>query len=356
MLTAVPAPPEALTIPEVMRALRLSRSKVYDLIGSRQLASFTVGRAARAPRRPARLHSRTEEEPERRRQHLAAQGRALRGTRLRPSARRHPQTQDSRLYLVPLLGNRRLESLTTANVRRMLSAVTAQASAATAKEAHRVLRTALTAACWEELISRNVAQIVPAPQVEPRELCPWSMDESLTFLEAARSDSLYPAFVLAVALGLRRGEILGLHWRDVGLDRRTLTVRTTLNRGGKELYLDSTKNRRARVVPLPIMCVAPLRWQRMRQAAQRAALGAEWHDSGLVFTTRSGLSIEPRNLYRSFQRGVSVSGSAAGPSARHPARVRIPAVRGWRRAPHRHGDPGALSDCGHHERLHARQR
>ncbi len=208
----------------------------------------------------------------------------------------------------------------------------------------------------EELISRNVAQIVPAPQVEPRELCPWSMDESLTFLEAARSDSLYPAFVLAVALGLRRGEILGLHWRDVGLDRRTLTVRTTLNRGGKELYLDSTKNRRARVVPLPIMCVAPLRWQRMRQAAQRAALGAEWHDSGLVFTTRSGLSIEPRNLYRSFQRGVSVSGSAAGPSARHPARVRIPAVRGWRRAPHRHGDPGALSDCGHHERLHARQR
>lgn len=153
----------------------------------------------------------------------------------------------------------------------------------------------------------------PAPPVEPRELNPWSLDESLAFLEAARSDPLYPAFVLAVALGLRRGEILGLHWRDVDLGRRTLTVRSTLDRGGKELYLDTTKNRRARVIPVPLMCVAPLRWQRLRQAGQRSVLGGEWHDSGLVFTTRSGRPIEPRNLYRSFQR---ISASASLPPVR----------------------------------------
>ncbi|MGW4047312.1 helix-turn-helix domain-containing protein [Streptomyces sp. NPDC004721] len=47
MTTAMPPSPEALTVPEVMSALRLSRSKVYDLIRSRQLASFTVGRARR---------------------------------------------------------------------------------------------------------------------------------------------------------------------------------------------------------------------------------------------------------------------------------------------------------------------
>ncbi|MEU5794879.1 site-specific integrase [Streptomyces sp. NPDC047813] len=213
-----------------------------------------------------------------------------------------------RLYLVPLLGTRRLESLTTANVRRMVSDVTKQSSAATAKESHRVLRTALAAACREELISRNVVQLVPAPRVEPRQLHPWTLDETLTFLEAARSDPLYAAFVLAVALGLRRGEILGLQWKDVDLDRRTLTVRTTLNRGGTELYLDTTKNRRARVIPIPLMCVAPLRWQRLRQAEQRAIAGAEWHESDHVFTTRSGRPIEPRNLYRSFLRIASSAG------------------------------------------------
>ncbi len=61
------------------------------------------------------------------------------------------------------------------------------------------------------------------------------------------------------------------------------------------------------------MCVAPLRWQRIRQARQRAALGAEWHDSDHVFTTRSGRPIEPRNLYRSFPR---ISESASLPQGR----------------------------------------
>ncbi|MEV6617549.1 helix-turn-helix domain-containing protein [Streptomyces sp. NPDC051051] len=47
MRSVLSAVPEALTVPEVMTALRLSRSKVYDLIRSRQLASFTVGRSRR---------------------------------------------------------------------------------------------------------------------------------------------------------------------------------------------------------------------------------------------------------------------------------------------------------------------
>lgn len=49
MPTAALTPPEALTVPEVMHALRLSRSKVYDLFRSKQLESFTAGRARRVP-------------------------------------------------------------------------------------------------------------------------------------------------------------------------------------------------------------------------------------------------------------------------------------------------------------------
>ncbi|MFI1505180.1 helix-turn-helix domain-containing protein [Streptomyces sp. NPDC020597] len=58
MLTAVPNAPEAFTVPEVMTALRLSRSKVYDLIRSRQLESFTAGRARRVPVDAVRLYMR----------------------------------------------------------------------------------------------------------------------------------------------------------------------------------------------------------------------------------------------------------------------------------------------------------
>ncbi|MBG0854333.1 helix-turn-helix domain-containing protein [Streptomyces spinoverrucosus] len=49
MLTVVPSDPQALTVPEVMTALKLSRSKVYDLIRSKQLPSYTSGRARRIP-------------------------------------------------------------------------------------------------------------------------------------------------------------------------------------------------------------------------------------------------------------------------------------------------------------------
>ncbi|TLQ46193.1 tyrosine-type recombinase/integrase [Streptomyces marianii] len=223
-----------------------------------------------------------------------------------------------RRYLIPQIGSKRLENLGAADVRRMLAAVTVQASAATAKESHRVLRSALTAACREELISRNVVKLVPAPRVQPRELKPWSLEQTTTFLEAARKDPLYTAFVLAVTLGLRRGEILGLRWSDIDLEHRTLTVRNQLQRVQKELYEDTTKNRRTRAIPIPLMCVAPLRWQRLRQAGQRAAAGESWHGGDYVFTTRTGRPVEPRNLSRSFER---VSDDAGLPRIRlHDAR------------------------------------
>ncbi|MER7664850.1 site-specific integrase [Streptomyces sp. NPDC096193] len=213
-----------------------------------------------------------------------------------------------RRYLVPHIGSKRLETLGAADVRRLLTAVTAQASAATAKESHRVLRSALTAACREELISRNVVKLVPAPRVQPRELKPWDLDQTMAFLEVARKDPLYTAFVLAVSLGLRRGEILGLRWSDIDLERRTLTVRNQLQRVQKELYADTTKNRRTRAIPIPLMCVAPLRWQRLRQFAQRHVAGGTWQDSDYVFTTRTGRPVEPRNLSRSFERVTDDAG------------------------------------------------
>ncbi|MFE0579729.1 tyrosine-type recombinase/integrase [Streptomyces sp. NPDC058874] len=208
-----------------------------------------------------------------------------------------------RLYLVPMLGPKRLESLGVADVRRFLVQLEKKTSAATAKESHRVLRTALTAACREELVSRNVATLVEPPTVAARELSPWSLDETLDFLAAARKDPLYAAFVLAIALGFRRGEVVGLRWENVDLDKREIRVRTQRQRVAGEVYEDDPKGRRRKqTLPLPAICIAPLRWQRLRQAAARERAGEKWTDTGYVFTTRTGQPIEPRNLYRSFTR------------------------------------------------------
>ncbi|MEU7292301.1 site-specific integrase [Streptomyces exfoliatus] len=213
-----------------------------------------------------------------------------------------------RLYLVPMIGSKRLESLSVADVRRFLVQLEKKTTAATAKESHRVLRTALTAACREELITRNVATLVEPPRPKVRELSPWSLDETLDFLAAARRDPLYAAFVLAIAMGLRRGELIGLRWADVDLDRRVLYVRQQIQRRRGVLYDDDPKGRRRRAVPLPAMCIAPLRWHRMRQNDQRARAGEEWKGSDYVFTTRTGSPVEPRNVYRSFTRVAASAG------------------------------------------------
>jgi len=207
-----------------------------------------------------------------------------------------------RLYLLPLLGSKGLESLSPRDVRLFLAKATKLASAATAKESHKVLRTALTAACRDELISRNVAMMVQPPQVVSRESRPWTLDETLAFLSTARTDPLYAAFVLAVALGMRRGEIIGLRWSDVDLNGRALVIREQVQRVRGELYADSTKNGKRRPIPLPRICVVALRWHRLRQAEIRQAAGERWQESDYIFTTRTGRPVEPTNVYRSFRR------------------------------------------------------
>ena len=213
-----------------------------------------------------------------------------------------------RLYLSPMLGTKRLESLSVPDVRRFLLQLEKKTTAATAKESHRVLRTALSAACREELIVRNVAKLVEPPRAAARDLSPWSLDETLDFLAAARRDPLYAAFVLAIAMGLRRGEIVGLRWNDVDLENRVLLVRQQVQRRRGVLYNDETKGRRSRAIPLPAMCLAPLRWHRMRQKATYEAAGTEWTTAGYVFATRTGRPVEPRNVHRSFVRVSEAAG------------------------------------------------
>lgn len=95
-------------------------------------------------------------------------------------------------------------------------------------------------------MTRNVATLVEPPRVEARDLSSWSLQETLDFLAAGRKDPLDAAFVLAIALGFRRGEIVGLRWENVDLDKREVRVRSQRQRIGGEAYEDDPKGRRRR--------------------------------------------------------------------------------------------------------------
>jgi integrase len=166
-----------------------------------------------------------------------------------------------------------------------------------------VLSAALTRASREELISRNVARLTELPGWEPAEVRPWSADEALAFLRSGRSDAFHPVFVLLLVYGMRRGEVLGLRWLDVDLEIGVIRVRQQLQRVGGSLRTAPVKTRAGnRDLPIVPLARSVLLVRQQKQAADREAFGRAWQDTGLVFTTRSGLPIEPRNLARSFRR------------------------------------------------------
>lgn len=150
-----------------------------------------------------------------------------------------------RVHLVPALGKKQLAKLTPQDVRQLLTTKRqAGLSVRMVQYIHAVLRNALQNAVREELVARNVAKLV---QVETPD---YEVGKGLTIaqaqrlLETVKPTRWHSLYVLALMLGLRRGELLGLRWSDVDLDDATLTVRQNLVRAAGELRAQAPKTRR----------------------------------------------------------------------------------------------------------------
>lgn len=207
-----------------------------------------------------------------------------------------------RLHIVPDLGKKRLHRLAPTDVREFLMRKQATGlSVATVKQIHAILRSALSHAAREDLVVRNVAKLVQVatPNTEPP--VPLSAEEAQRLLQAARGDRLHALWAVALTVGLRRGEVLGLRWCDVDLSIGTLDVRQTLQRAGGSLQVVPPKTRRSRrTVPLPGITVAALAEHRSRMELEARAAGRSLTSTGFVFTTTVGTPMEPRNVNRAF--------------------------------------------------------
>lgn len=204
-----------------------------------------------------------------------------------------------RLHIVPVIGRVRLNRLAAADVRRLLNrAADHDYSPSTVRHIHAVLRVALEQAVRDDLLPRNVARLVHGPKKRTAPIVPLDVDEARRLLDEAREDRLYALWAVALGVGLRKGEALGLGWHAVDLDDGLLRVERTLQRIDGSLRLDEPKTERSkRTVRLPAVCVAALRQHAERQAEERAA-ARYWVETALVFTTQLGAAIDPRNVNR----------------------------------------------------------
>jgi integrase len=200
-----------------------------------------------------------------------------------------------RLYIRPGLGQLPLARLTVRGVQSFLNEKMSEGhSVPKVQVIRKVLSAALTCAMRDELVGRNVARLVQLPKHDATEVHPWSADEIKQFLGAARTHTLYPAFLLLGLYGMRRGEVLGLRWQDIGFEQGVIHVRQQLQRGDDGLQLGPLKTRAGRR-DLPLLGI--VREALLTKRARHVAMP----DEGLVFTAAGGRPLEASTLVRSFQ-------------------------------------------------------
>jgi integrase len=203
---------------------------------------------------------------------------------------------DVRLHLKPTIGHLSLARLTPLQVQQLLNAKRAAGmSAKSVRELRGTLKNALKYAVRWELVSRNPAAFVDAPRLEQFEIHPLTPDEARTFLAAMRGERLEALYSVALAMGLRRGETLGLQQQ----------------RWARQTHLVEPKSSRSRrPLAMPASIAASLKEHRERQLAERAEAGDAWVDSGLVFTRKNGKPLDPTGVSKAIHVHLDRAGLA----------------------------------------------
>jgi integrase len=213
--------------------------------------------------------------------------------------------------LIPHLGRVKLAELQPADVERMLHDLRVEGKAAyTLITVRSVLRSALSRAERNELVSRNVAKLAGVdtpPKHHPMVLTP----EAVRLALDACEPGLGRLVTVAIDTGLRQGEQLGLRWSDVDFERRCLYVRTTLQRVGADYVLGPPKSETsARELELSEFTLAALRAEREAQQVAQGTAGPRWRQAipDLVFTTALGAPRNGSSLTHSLQDALAAAG------------------------------------------------
>lgn len=256
--------------------------------------------------------------------------------------------------IIPAIGHVRLAKLTPEQVEAFYGRLEREVAPATALQIHRILSRAMRVAMQRGKIGRNPCSrdLIEPPSHTRDEVEPLSAADTRRVLDAAARTVMMARWVLALALGLRQGEVLGLRWDHVDLDGPvpTVTIRWALarlkwrhgcdgcgkraascpQRHGGGLQLVEVKSRRSRrTLPLSPGLVRILREHRQAQRKARLA-SRHWVDTGHVFTDAYGKPVDPRRDWGAWKVLLESAGvrDAKVHDARHTAATTMRAL-GW---------------------------
>lgn len=247
-------------------------------------------------------------------------------------------------HLIPGLGKHRLERLEPEHLEAFYRQMIKDGSSpGNAHQVHRTARTALGVAHRRGHITRNAAALAKAPRVPEDEVEPFTIAEAQAILDEARTRRNSARWAIALALGLRQGEVLGIKWDHVDLDTSTIRIRRQRQRpryahgctdtcGKKpghcpqriqtnEEDAETKSAAGRRVIGLPDELVSMLKLHRAEQDREREEAANLWQEGGWVFTDVLGRPINPQTDYHAWKALLKRAGvrTARLHDARHTA-------------------------------------
>lgn len=226
----------------------------------------------------------------------------------------------TRVHINPILGHILLKGLRPDNIQRLYnekvsnkeSPDAASLSANTVNRIHVILHSALDQAVKNNLVIRNVADFTTLPKQPKKEIRVLTVEEQYKLLNSLKDERLKTCFILALASGVREGELLALRWKNVNLKEGTIAIKESLKRvkifdedspaKTKLIFQEPKTKSGKRVVPLPQSVVKELIEHKKKQNEEKLKAGELYENNDLVFATELGKVLEPRNFLRTFYR------------------------------------------------------
>jgi integrase len=223
------------------------------------------------------------------------------------------------LHLIPALGQKRLSKLTVVDLDKLWRAKRAAGYSTNSVRIMRtVLRRALGQAEREGIIVRNVAALSAPPRVRAREGRTLTVEQARRLLDTAAGHRFELIIILALAYGMRRGEVLALRWSALDWDTGTVQVTHSVQRiksrderpaHRTQLIVGDLKTPRSRrSLALTPEILAKLQQHHTQQAEHRMAVGPAWRDYGLIFASDTGAPLDPENFSRAFAKLCNKAG------------------------------------------------
>ncbi|OMC75061.1 site-specific integrase [Paenibacillus odorifer] len=215
-------------------------------------------------------------------------------------------------HILPVLGGTEINNLTAMQIQGLYNKLTKEKklSDENIQKVHTLINDSLKKAERWGLIQKNPASLVDRPKMIRKEVMVWSMDEVKHFLKHTDNESrYYIAFELALASGMRQGEILGLRWQDVDFENNCVRITQTLSSDGKEIQPYTKTRAGTRNIDLPAETMNQLKKHKNRLEKEMGeAEPVDYTDMDLVVCSKNGTPTNKSNLRRAFDKSIQKAG------------------------------------------------